>query len=333
MNRANRLTIVALVSLTALLVSVSCGGQRTEPRTAPQADIPEVEIATTITFTEGPTVYKDGSVFFTDTYGHRIMKLPPGGPVTTFRHPSNRANGLIFDAEWRLIACEGSNETIDNPRVTRTNMETGEIEVLADRYQGKRINQPNDVTFDSQGRLYFTDRPRDNPAPDQTNVDAVYRIDLDGTIAQILVEPEIEKPNGLVISPDDKTFYLIEAEGKEGGARMIRAYDLQPDGSVTNMRVFHDFYPGRSGDGMTIDSEGNLYVAAGLHRRRNSSETLDTKCGVHVFSPDGKRKQFIPIPEDTITNCAFGGPDLKTLYVTAGKTLFKFRTAIKGTRR
>ncbi len=334
MNRVNRLTIVALVSLTALLVSASCGGgQRAEPKAAPQADIPEVEIATTITFTEGPTVYKDGSVFFTDTYGHRIMKLPPDGPVTTFRHPSNRANGLIFDTRWRLIACEGSDETIDNPRVTRTNMETGEIEVLADRYQGKRINQPNDVTFDSQGRLYFTDRPRANPAPDQTNVDAVYRIDLDGTIAQILVEPEIEKPNGLVISPDDKTFYLIEANGKEGGARMIRAYDLQPDGSVTNMRVFHDFYPGRSGDGMTIDSEGNLYVAAGLHRRRGTSETLDTKCGVHVFSPDGKRKQFIPIPEDTITNCAFGGPDLKTLYVTAGKTLFKFRTAIKGTRR
>ena len=114
---------------------------------------------------------------------------------------------------------------------------------------------------------------------------------------------------------------------------MIRAYDLRPDGSVTNMRVFHDFYPGRSGDGMTIDSDGNLYVAAGLHRRRGSSETLDTKCGVHVFSPDGNLKQFIPIPEDTITNCAFGGPDLKTLYVTAGKTLFKFRTAIKGTRR
>jgi len=136
-----------------------------------------------------------------------------------------------------------------------------------------------------------------------------------------------------VISPDDKTFYLIEAHPDEGHARMIRAYDLQPDGSVTNMRVFHDFYPGRSGDGMTIDSEGNLYVAAGLNRRRGTSETLDTKCGVHVFSPDGVLKQFIPIYEDTVTNTAFGGPDLKTLYVTAGKTLFKFRTEMEGTRR
>ena len=338
MNREYGLIIVALVSSAALLVSASCGGGRTDtpaarPEATQQDGIPEVQTATTITFTEGPTVYKDGSVFFTDTYGHRIMKLPPDGPFEVFRQPSNRANGLIFDDQWRLIACEGSDAETDNPRVTRTNMETGEIEVLADRYQGKRINQPNDVTFDSQGRLYFSDRPRANPAPDQTNVDAVYRIDLDGTITQILVEPEINKPNGLVISPDDKTFYLIEAEGSEGGARMIRAYDLEPDGTVANMRVFHNFYPGRSGDGMTIDSEGNLYVAAGLHRRRGTSETLDTECGVHVFSPDGTLKQFIPVPEDTITNCAFGGPDLKTLYVTAGKTLFKFRTDIKGTRR
>ena len=338
MNREYGQIIVALVSSAALLVLPSCGGGRTDtpaarPEATQQDGIPEAQTATTITFTEGPTVYKDGSVFFTDTYGHRIMKLPPDGPFEVFRQPSNRANGLIFDDQWRLIACEGSDAETDNPRVTRTNMETGELEVLADRYQGKRINQPNDVTFDSQGRLYFSDRPRADPAPDQTNVDAVYRIDLDGTITQILVEPEIDKPNGLVISPDDKTFYLIEAEGSEGGARMIRAYDLEPDGTVANMRVFHNFYPGRSGDGMTIDSEGNLYVAAGLHRRRGTSETLDTECGVHVFSPDGTLKQFIPVPEDTITNCAFGGPDLKTLYVTAGKTLFKFRTDIKGTRR
>ena len=114
---------------------------------------------------------------------------------------------------------------------------------------------------------------------------------------------------------------------------MIRAYDLDEDGTVSNMRIFHDFYPGRSGDGMTIDSEGNLYVAAGLHAQRGTSETLDTRCGVHVFAPDGQLKEFIPIPEDTITNCAFGGPDLKTLYVTAGKTGFQIRTVFAGTRR
>jgi gluconolactonase len=99
------------------------------------------------------------------------------------------------------------------------------------------------------------------------------------------------------------------------------------------MRVHYNFYPGRSADGMTIDTKGNLWAAAGLHRRRGTAETLDTKPGVHVISPKGKLLRYIPIPEDTVTNCAFGGPDLKTLYVTAGKTLFRIRTDVVGTRR
>jgi gluconolactonase len=114
---------------------------------------------------------------------------------------------------------------------------------------------------------------------------------------------------------------------------MIRAYDLQPDGSVTNMRVFHNFYPGRSGDGMSVDVKGNLYVAAGLNLRRKTSETLDTKPGIHVFSPTGALLKYIPIPEDLVTNCAFGGEDLKTLYVTAGKSVFRIRMDVEGTRR
>jgi gluconolactonase len=161
----------------------------------------------------------------------------------------------------------------------------------------------------------------------------VYRIDRDGRVSRILAQPDIQAPNGLIISPDDKTFYLIEANPVDKGARMIRAYDLASDGSVTNTRVFHNFYPGRSGDGMSIDVKGNLYVSAGLHSLRATSETLDTKCGVHVFAPSGALLEFIPIPEDTITNNAFGGSDLRTLYVTAGKTLFKITTDIEGTRR
>jgi gluconolactonase len=114
---------------------------------------------------------------------------------------------------------------------------------------------------------------------------------------------------------------------------MIRAYDLQPDGTLTNVRIFHDFYPGRSADGIAIDIEGNLYAAAGLNRTRGTSETLDTRCGVYVFSPDGALKQFTPIDEDLLTNIAFGGPDMRTVYVTAGKTLFTFRAEIPGTGR
>ena len=142
---------------------------------------------------------------------------------------------------------------------------------------------------------------------------------------------EVGRP--LVVSPDDRTLYLIETNQGEGGARMIRAYDLSEEGTVSNMRVFHDFSPGRSGDGMTIDSEGNVWVAAGLNRRRGTSETLDTRAGVYVFAPTGELLELIPIPEDTITNVAFGGDDLRTLYITAGKTLFQLRNDIPGTRR
>ncbi len=293
-----------------------------------------VDIAATIAFTEGPTVHADGTVYFTDLRGDgRIMKMTPNGTVSTFRAPSYRANGLIFDDRWRLLACEGGNGRDMLPRITRTDLETGAIQVVADQFEGKQFHQPNDLTIDNQGRIYFTDRPGPNITPEQTGVHGVYRIDPDGTVERILTEPEIERPNGIVISPDDKILYLIETAQQEGGSRLIRAYDLDEDGTVDNMRIFHDFYPGRSGDGMTIDSEGNLYVAAGLNQLRGTSETLDTVAGVHIFSPAGELLEHIPIKEDTITNVAFGGNDLKTLYVTSGKTLFRVQTEVVGTRR
>jgi gluconolactonase len=289
----------------------------------------EVQVATTIAFTEGPTADAAGNVFFTDQANNRIMKLSADGKLSPFRQPANYANGLVFDPQWRLLACESGDLSAGTPpRLTRTDLKTGQIEVLADKYEGKNLIAPNDVTFDTRGRIYFSDKPAR-----KTGEGGVYRIDLDGRVTRILGPPETEVPNGLIISPDDKTFYLIEANPAEKGARMIRAYDLRADGTVTRMRVFHNFYPGRSGDGMSVDVKGNLYVAAGLHRRRGTSETLDTKPGIHVFSPSGDLLKFIPIPEELVTNCAFGGEDLKTLYVTAGKTLFKVRTEIEGTRR
>lgn len=289
----------------------------------------EVEIATALAFTEGPTVDREGNVYFTELVSQKIMKLGKDGVLSTYREHSNGANGLVIDPQGRLVACEGADNrrtgvlVKNTPRVTRTDLQSGKVEILADSYQGKPLLGPNDVTMDGQGRLYFTD-----PAGP-----AVYRIDAPGKLTRILAAPEIERPNGLQISPDDKTLYLIEANGSAGGARLIRAYDLQPDGTVRNMRVHYNFSPGRSADGMSIDTQGNLYASAGLHARRGTSETLDTKCGVHVISPAGKLVKFIPIPEDTITNNAFGGPDMKTLYITAGKTLYKVRTDIAGLPR
>ena len=292
----------------------------------------DVEVATFVSMLEGPAVDRDGTVYFTDVLTQRIMKLSSTGVLSIYRENSNSANGLLIDPQGRLIACEGAPSATaqrnglaltGKPRVTRTDLKTGKVEILAEKYEGKPLVGPNDVTIDSKGHLYFTD----------FNGAAVYRIDAPGKLTRILNAPDIQRPNGIQISPDDRTLYLVEANGAEGGARMIRAYDLLPDGTVRNMRVHYNFYPGRSADGMSIDTQGNLYASAGMHRTRNTSETLDTKCGVYVISPEGKLLRFIPIPEDFITNNAFGGPDMKTLYVTAGKTLYKIRTEVPGLPR
>jgi len=289
----------------------------------------QVEVATAIAFTEGPVVARDGTVYFTDLVWQRILMLSPAGVLSTFREQSNNANGLVFDHEGRLIACEGADAprrgTLARfrPQVTRTDMTTGRIEVLADSVDGRPFIAPNDVTIDRRGRLYVTDLAGA----------AVYRIDGLQQVTRILAAPDVQRPNGIQISPDDRTLYLIEANQAAGGARLIRAYDLAAEGTVSNMRVLYDFSPGRSGDGMSIDSEGNLYVSAGMNQLRGSAETLDTRTGVYVISPQGKLLKFIPIAEDFITNNAFGGPDMKTLYVTAGKTLYRIRTDIAGLSR
>jgi gluconolactonase len=137
-------------------------------------------------------------------------------------------------------------------------------------------------------------------------------------------------PNGVVVSSDEKTFYVIEAHGGKGRHRNILAFDLNECGAISNQRTLIDFYPGRSGDGMCIDAEGNLYVAAGLHKRRGSSETLDTRPGIHVISQQGELLAFRETPEDTISNCTFGDEDLKTLYVTCGSYLLSIRTYLPG---
>ncbi|QDU97801.1 SMP-30/gluconolactonase/LRE family protein [Lignipirellula cremea] len=276
-------------------------------------------------FTEGPAADRQGDLYFTNTEMKQILKYSPRtGQLSVFRENSNAANGLYFDPQGRLLACEGGAG-----RVTRTDMKTGQIEVLADKYKGRPFAAPNDLCQDEAGRVYFTSRPGP-PDPADGNVNAVYRIDPDGKVTQLLHWPDIHMPNGIVISPDNKTLYLIEAHPDADLHRDIRAYDLGADGSLSNERVLIDFYPGRSGDGMCIDSAGNLYVAAGLHKTRKTSETLDTRPGIHVVSPTGKLLAFRETPEDTVTNCSFGGPDLRTLYVTCGKKLLAIPTKIAG---
>lgn len=296
---------------------------------SPLVKAQEAEVVTELAFTEGPTVDRQGNIYFTDMMTQRILKYDTTGALTTFRNNSGVANGMMIDPQGRLVVCESGEferlgvKVTGKPRVTRTDLTTGVVEVLADSYNGKPLDRPNDVSIDSKGRLYFTDIPGS----------AVYRIDAPGKIVRILSAPDIQRPNGIQISPDDKKLYLVEANQEAGGARMIRSYDLLADGTVTNMKVHYNFYPGRSADGMSIDVEGNLYASAGMSQARGTAETLDNKPGIYVISPAGKLINFIPIAENYITNNAFGGADMKTLYITAGKTLYNVRTEIAGLPR
>jgi gluconolactonase len=276
-------------------------------------------------FSEGPAVDADGRVYFTSIPAELILRWDPiARSLSSFRFPSNKANGLRFDPLGRLLACEGGAG-----RVTLTDLESKLVIVLADAFHNFPLAAPNDLDFDSKGRIYFSSRPGTSD-PDEGNVNAVYRIDPNGRLQQVLHYPDVHMPNGLVVSPDEKTLFLIEAHPDADHHRDIRAYPILENGDLGSHRVVHDFYPGRSGDGMCIDAKGNLYVAAGLHKTRNTSETLDTRSGIHVVSPDGELLDYVETPADTITNCTFGGADLKTLYITCGSKLLSLRTTIPG---
>lgn len=290
-------------------------------------------VAAGVCFLEGPAVHADGSVYFSDISGNRILKMDAQGSVSTFRADSGRTNGNTFDAEGRLISCEGAeNGPGGRRRIVRTDLKTGEVEVLTDRYEGNRYNSPNDVVVDPQGRIWFTDPLY---APDRSIMEheheAVYRIDTSGKVARVVTQPAIGRPNGLAITPDGKTLYVVDSNYIQPDAnRKIWAFDIAADGSAGKQRVVYDFGRGRGGDGMRLDAKGNLWVAAGISAPRTANESADVPTGVYVVSPQGELLGRIPIPEDVITNLAFGGPDKKTLYVTAGKTLFKVPTAVSG---
>jgi gluconolactonase len=264
-------------------------------------------------FTEGPAQGPGGFIYFTDI-GNRIMRFDPAtGKTAEHRNPSGRANGLDFDPQGRLVACEGAN-TGGNRRVTVTEKD-GSIRVLADKWKGKRFNSPNDLTIDAKGRIYFTDPRYVGDEPREIDTESVYRIDPDSTVTQII--GDVQKPNGIVLSPDMKTLYLADNNPK--GRRVLLSYALKEDGSVGAAKVLHDFAPDRGIDGMCVDTKGNIYATAGTGKT----------AGVSVFSPAGKVIAFIPTPEDP-SNCVFGGPERKTLFVTAGRSLYRIPLLIEG---
>jgi len=302
------------------------------------APSPPVSVLGGFAFLEGPAATEAGDLYFTDVKNNRIWKRTAQGETLLFRERANYANGLAIDGQGRLLAAESGDAAAGTPaRITRTDLSTGRVEVLASGYAGKAFNGPNDIVVDGHGRIFFTDWARPDfipPLPGvAANPFAVYRIDPDGAVRQVLAAPQVQAPNGVMVSPDDHTLYLVESDRAAGGARRIDAYPLGEDGALGAPRLFHDFSPGRSGDGMAVDRAGNLWVAAGLNALRPGGETLDTRAGVYQFAPDGRLLSFIPIGEDLITNVAFGGPDRRTLYITAGKSLLEVPAPEAGTRR
>jgi len=286
-----------------------------DTRLVPSGAVVE-KVASGFRFTEGPVMDHNGNILFTDIPNNRIMVYnPASGRVGVFREPSGRANGLEFDAQGRLLACEGDS-TDGGRRVSRTEKD-GRVVALADSYNGKRLNSPNDLHLDSRGNIYFTDPRYGDRKGVEQDKEAVYRIDPSGKITRVL--DDVQRPNGILISGDNKTLYLADNNNEEGGNKTLNAYDILSDGRVANKRILHDFAPGRGIDGMAIDAEGNIYATAGS----------GDQAGVYVFSPQGKQLTFIKTPEDP-TNCAFGGPDRSTLYITAGQSLYRIRLNARG---
>ncbi|MBL8815346.1 MAG: SMP-30/gluconolactonase/LRE family protein [Planctomyces sp.] len=243
------------------------------------------------------------------------------------------SNGLMFDREERLIVCEPVRR-----RVTRIDAD-GKTHVLAETFSGKKFNQPNDLAMDSKDRIYFSDPQYGDRSTmemldeDGRPIEGVYCIYPDGRVTRV-ISHEVDRPNGLVITSDDRFLFVADNNNNtEGGARKLWQFELKEDGSVNldSRKLIYDWKTTRGPDGMKLDSKGRLYVAAGINLPNPPFETADPpSAGIYVFSPDGELLEVAPIPRDETTNCAFGGDDSRTLFVTAGGTLWSIQTKTPG---
>jgi len=303
--------LVALFAVTSQEVGAQAGGSviTLDPafqRIAPAGATIE-KLAGHFQLIEGPIWDPAGFLLFSDIPANVIKKWTPDGKVTTFRKPSGNSAGLTLDRQGRLIACE-----VGTRRVSRTEKD-GTVVTLADRYNGKRLNGPDDVVVRSDGSIYFTEQSADTGIEVQElPFSGVFRLSPDGKLT--LLADDFESPNGLAFSPDEKTLYIANSY-----RRQIRAFDVSADGTLANGRVFATLIAGPYSDGMKLDVEGNLYCAVGPD-------------GVEVFDPSGKRLGMIKQPEPGVTNVGWGDADGKALYITALTSLYRIRLNIPGNR-
>ncbi|MFN4171606.1 MAG: SMP-30/gluconolactonase/LRE family protein [Pseudorhodobacter sp.] len=277
---------------------------------------PVKQLATGFDWVEGPVWFGDaGCLLFSDIPNNRIMRWTPGAGISTFRAPSNYANGHTRDREGRLVSCEHGTR-----RVTRTELD-GSITVIADRYEGKRLNSPNDVVVASDGAIWFSD-PHYGIMTDYEGFRAeqelpcnVYRVDPDGSIDAVLTD--FNCPNGLAFSPDESRLYVADT-GRMFGSdpQHIRVFDMA-GGRPSGGRVFHTIAPGCA-DGFRLDSDGNLWSSAAD--------------GVHCISPEGDLLGKILVPE-VVSNLCFGGRAKHQLFITATTSLYSITLNRQGVQR
>jgi len=279
---------------------------------------------------EGPAWHPQLGLF-TSGEGN-INRLDLGGVTSVFKKGVG-SNGLLFETENTLLVCEPKSK-----RVTRHHLD-GRVEILADTYAGKRFAATNDLTKDSKGRIYFTDPRYGNREgleivdTDGKPVEGVYRIDPNGTITRIITH-EVDRPNGILVSHDERYLFVADNHNNTvGAARKLWRFDLGEDGNVDldTRYLVYDWAGSRGPDGLAQDTEGRLYVAAGLHQANPPAEISEQPTsGIYVITSDGKLLDCVHIPTDEVTNCTFGGDDWKTLYITAGGHLWSIRTMMPG---
>jgi gluconolactonase len=259
------------------------------------------QVVKNLGFAEGPAWSKDGFLIFSDTPSDHLYKWTPGQPVEVFRDKANGPSGNAFDAQGRLYTCETRTR-----RVTRTDAK-GAVEVLADKWEGKRLNAPNDIVVSKNGHVYFTD-PAFGTQADHRELDfyGVYHIPPKGPMK--LVAKAAGRPNGIAIGPTGKLLYVVNSDD-----RNVRVYDLDKNGDASNERVLIAKIAGIPG-GIRVDDKGNLYIAAN---------------GIAVYSAEGKFIHLIEVHGHP-SNCGFGDADFKTLFITAGPTIYRARLEVKG---
>jgi gluconolactonase len=260
---------------------------------------------------EGPCYFADtGVLIWSDIPNNRMLRYVEGLGVDVFRQPSHCSNGNTRDRQGRLVTCEHETR-----RVTRTEYD-GKITVLADRYQGKRLNSPNDVVVKSDGSIWFTDPPygilsdyEGNKSASELDGNYVYRLDPASNALDIVAN-DFDKPNGLAFSPDEKQLFIVDS----GRPRHLRAFDVVDGRRLSGGRIFAECDAG-SFDGFRFDAEGHLWTS--------------TKAGVSCYAPDGELLGKIRIPE-AVSNLTFGGPKKNRLFITATTSLYSLFVNARG---